>query len=73
MIHYRGSEGDAARLEEELNALRPQSARRVKADLLAPIALGAARALAPDGKPNLLWHEQDLSEDQRFDFDFPAL
>jgi pteridine reductase len=38
VIHYRGSEGDAARLEEELNALRPQSARRVKADLLAPIA-----------------------------------
>jgi len=38
VIHYRGSEGDAAKLEEELNALRPQSARRVKADLLAPIA-----------------------------------
>lgn len=38
VIHYRGSEGDAAKLEEELNALRPRSARRVKADLLAPIA-----------------------------------
>lgn len=38
VIHYRGSEADAAKLEAELNALRPQSARRVKADLLAPIA-----------------------------------
>lgn len=38
VIHYRGSEGDAAKLEEELNALRPRSARRVKADLLAPVA-----------------------------------
>ena len=38
VIHYRGSEADAAKLEEELNALRPHSARRVKADLLAPVA-----------------------------------
>lgn len=38
VIHYRGSEADAAKLEADLNALRPQSARRVKADLLAPIA-----------------------------------
>ncbi len=38
VIHYRGSEGDAVKLEADLNALRPQSARRVKADLLAPIA-----------------------------------
>jgi len=38
VIHYRGSEGDAAKLEADLNALRPRSARRVKADLLAPIA-----------------------------------
>lgn len=38
VLHYRGSEADAARLEAELNALRPGSARRVKADLLAPIA-----------------------------------
>jgi pteridine reductase len=38
LIHYRDSEADAARLEAELNALRPKSAVRVKADLLAPIA-----------------------------------
>jgi pteridine reductase len=38
LIHYRDSEVDAAKLEAELNALRPKSAVRVKADLLAPIA-----------------------------------
>jgi pteridine reductase len=38
VIHYRGAEADAAKLEADLNALRPNSARRVKADLLAPIA-----------------------------------
>ena len=38
MLHYRDSEADAAKLESELNALRPKSAAKVKADLLAPIA-----------------------------------
>ena len=46
LIHYRGAEADAAQLEAELNAARPGSAARVKADLLAPIApqalIGAA-------------------------------
>ena len=38
MIHYRDSEADAAKLESELNARRPRSAAKVKAELLAPIA-----------------------------------
>jgi pteridine reductase len=38
VIHYRDSEAEAAALEAELNALRPRSATRVKAELLAPIA-----------------------------------
>jgi pteridine reductase len=38
LVHYRDSEADAARLETELNALRPKSAAKVKAELLAPIA-----------------------------------
>lgn len=38
VLHYRGAEKEAAALEEELNALRPASATRVKADLLAPVA-----------------------------------
>ena len=38
LIHYRDSEGDAAKLEGELNAARPRSAAKVKAELLAPIA-----------------------------------
>ncbi len=38
MLHYRDSEAEAAKLESELNALRPKSAAKVKADLLAPIA-----------------------------------
>jgi len=46
LIHYRDSEADAARLESELNAARPRSAAKVKAELLAPVApralLGAA-------------------------------
>jgi pteridine reductase len=46
VIHYRDSEADASRLEAELNAHRKDSATRVKAELLAPIApralLGAA-------------------------------
>ena len=47
LLHYRDSEADAAKLEAELNALRPKSASKVKAELLAPIApralVGAAR------------------------------
>jgi len=38
VLHYRGAEADAAKLEAELNALRAKSASKVKADLLAPIA-----------------------------------
>jgi pteridine reductase len=38
VIHYRGAEGEAIRLETELNGLRSRSAMRLKADLLAPIA-----------------------------------
>jgi pteridine reductase len=46
LVHYRDSETEAARLEAELNAIRPRSAAKVKAELLAPVApralLGAA-------------------------------
>ena len=38
VVHYRGAEAEAAKLEAELNAVRAKSATRVKADLLAPIA-----------------------------------
>jgi pteridine reductase len=38
LLHYRDSDKDAAKLESELNALRPRSAAKVKAELLAPIA-----------------------------------
>ena len=38
LLHYRDSESEAAKLESELNALRPKSASKVKAELLAPIA-----------------------------------
>jgi len=41
VLHYRGAEAEAAQLEKELNAARPGSALRVKADLLAPIAAQA--------------------------------
>ena len=46
VVHYRGAEADAKRLEAELNRLRPESAFLSKADLLAPVApkalIGAA-------------------------------
>ena len=48
LIHYRDSEADAARLEAELNAARPKSAFRAKADLLAPIAPRALVSAALD-------------------------
>jgi pteridine reductase len=38
LIHYRDSAADAARLASELNAARPRSAVKVKAELLAPVA-----------------------------------
>jgi pteridine reductase len=38
VLHYRGAEADAGRLEAEMNAARAGSAVKVKADLLAPIA-----------------------------------
>src|SRR5690349_38163 len=38
VLHYRSAEAETAALEAELNALRPKSAARVKAELLAPIA-----------------------------------
>ncbi|HEV2431748.1 MAG TPA: pteridine reductase [Burkholderiales bacterium] len=38
LIHYRDSEADAARLASALNAARPKSAVKVKAELLAPVA-----------------------------------
>ncbi|HET7670632.1 MAG TPA: pteridine reductase [Burkholderiales bacterium] len=38
LVHYRDSEADAVKLVAELNAARPKSAEKVKAELLAPIA-----------------------------------
>ncbi|OGA17409.1 MAG: pteridine reductase [Betaproteobacteria bacterium RIFCSPLOWO2_02_FULL_66_14] len=62
LIHYRGSEGDAARLEAELNALRANSALRLKADLLAAQAprtlVGAA--LERRGRLDLLVNNASL-------------
>lgn len=56
LIHYRDSDVDAAKLESELNALRPRSAAKVKAELLAPIAPRALVAAARDafGRLDLL-------------------
>ena len=48
LIHYRDSEAEAAKLEAELNALRPKSAAKVKAELLAPIAPRALVSAALD-------------------------
>jgi pteridine reductase len=48
LLHYRDSEIEAAKLESELNALRPKSASRVKAELLAPIAPRALVSAARD-------------------------
>jgi pteridine reductase len=38
VIHYRGGEAEAQKLERELNAARAASACTVKGDLLAPVA-----------------------------------
>jgi pteridine reductase len=56
LLHYRDSEADAAKLEAELNALRPKSAATVKAELLAPIAPRAlvSAALGAFGRLDLL-------------------
>ena len=48
LLHYRDSEADAARLEAELNAARPKSAAKVKAELLAPVAPRALVSAALD-------------------------
>jgi pteridine reductase len=56
LLHYRGAEAESAKLEAELNAARPNSAVRLKADLLAPIAPRAlvAAALERFGRLDLL-------------------
>ena len=56
LIHYRDSEAEAAKLEAELNGLRPCSAAKVKAELLAPIAPRALVSAALDafGRLDLL-------------------
>ena len=56
LIHYRDSEAEAAKLEAELNTLRPRSAAKVKAELLAPIAPRALVSAALDafGRLDLL-------------------
>jgi pteridine reductase len=38
VLHYRGTENEAAQLEKELNAARAGSALKLKGDLLAPVA-----------------------------------
>jgi pteridine reductase len=48
LIHYRDSEADAVKLIGELNAARPKSAAKVKAELLAPIAPRAIVGAALD-------------------------
>jgi len=55
IVHYRGAEQDAARLEKELNAARAGSALRVKGDLLAPIAPKAVISAALER-----WQRLDL-------------
>jgi len=56
LLHYRDSETEAAKLEADLNALRPKSAAKVKAELLAPIAPRAlvSAALESFGRLDLL-------------------
>lgn len=48
LIHYRDSDADANALVAELNAIRPKSAAKVKAELLAPIAPRALVGAALD-------------------------
>src|SRR5436190_5659396 len=49
LVHYRDSDADADKLIDELNALRPKSAQKVKAELLAPIAPRALVSAALEG------------------------
>ncbi|OAI51092.1 pteridine reductase [Betaproteobacteria bacterium SCGC AG-212-J23] len=49
VVHYRDSDADADKLLAELNAQRPKSAQKVKAELLAPIAPRALLAAALEG------------------------
>jgi len=49
LVHYRDSDTDADNLVGELNALRPKSAQKVKAELLAPIAPRALVSAALEG------------------------
>jgi pteridine reductase len=48
LVHYRGADADAAQLEAELNAARPKSAAKVKAELLASLAPRAVVSAALD-------------------------
>ena len=56
LVHYRDSDADADKLLAELNGLRPKSAQKVKAELLAPIAPRAlvGAALEAFGRLDLL-------------------
>jgi pteridine reductase len=56
VIHYRSAQDEAAKLEAELNAARPGSALKLKAELLAPIAPRALVGGATDrfGRLDLL-------------------
>src|SRR5258706_2582441 len=56
LVHYRDSDADADKLVAELNAIRPKSASKVKAELLAPVARRAlvSAALESFGRLDLL-------------------
>lgn len=56
VLHYRGADTDVVGLEKELNAARPGSAAREKAELLAPVAPRSlvAAALERFGRLDLL-------------------
>src|SRR5262245_32452794 len=56
LVHYRDSDADADKLIAELNGIRPKSAQKVKAELLAPIAPRAIVGAAIDafGRLDLL-------------------
>jgi len=56
LLHYRRSETDARALTDEMNALRPDSAHLLKADLDDPDAVRAlaCEALAPWGRVDVL-------------------
>jgi pteridine reductase len=68
LVHYRGSEADAAALAKELNAARAGSAATVKADLLAPVAARAliGAALSAFGRLDLLVNNASTFYPTRF-------